>query len=227
VGEVLSTTLIGSVRGWGPETDQSSSYLVDARNGATLLTIPFGHTVDALCYCLGEFTELTATTATRRPIVRLSGTDETIPMTAADQVAVTAVVEGGAVASLHYRGGLSRRTGLLWEINGTEGDLRLTAPTGHAQLTQLSLFGGRDDDRTLQPLTVSDRYRHVPGDLPVPAVNVAEAYVRLENDLRDGTNSCPTFDDAVQLHRLLAAIEETAATGKRVFEKFTSVLKER
>jgi predicted dehydrogenase len=215
VGEVLSTTLIGSVRGWGPETDQSSSYLVDARNGATLLTIPFGHTVDALCYCLGEFTELTATTATRRPIVRLSGTDETIPMTAADQVAVTAVVEGGAVASLHYRGGLSRRTGLLWEINGTEGDLRLTAPTGHAQLTQLSLFGGRDDDRTLQPLTVSDSYRHVPGDLPVPAVNVAEAYVRLENDLRDGTNSCPTFDDAVQLHRLLAAIEETAATGKR------------
>jgi hypothetical protein len=64
--------------------------------------------VDALCYCLGEFTELTATTATRRPIVRLSGTDETIPMTAADQVAVTGVIEGGAVASLHYRGGLSR-----------------------------------------------------------------------------------------------------------------------
>jgi hypothetical protein len=77
VGVALSTTLIGSVRGWGAETDRSSSYLVDARNGATLLTIPFGHTVDALCYCLGEFTELTATTATRRPIVRLSGTDET------------------------------------------------------------------------------------------------------------------------------------------------------
>jgi hypothetical protein len=46
--------------------------------------------VDALCYCLGEFTELTATTATRRPIVHISGTDETIPMTASDQVAVTA-----------------------------------------------------------------------------------------------------------------------------------------
>jgi predicted dehydrogenase len=136
-------------------------------------------------------------------------------MTAADQVAVTAVIEGGAVASLHYRGGLSRRTNLVWEINGTEGDLRLTAPTGHAQLTQLSLFGGRGEDGTLQPLTVSDSYRHVPGDLPVPAVNVAEAYFRLENDLRDGTNSCPTFDDAVQLHHLLAAIQKTAATGKR------------
>jgi predicted dehydrogenase len=171
--------------------------------------------VDALCYCLGEFTELTATTATRRPIVRLSGTDETIPMTAADQVAVTGLLKSGAVASIHYRGGLSRRATLLWEINGTEGDLRVTAPTGHAQLTQLSLFGGRGDDRTLQPLTVSEGYRHVPGDLPVPAVNVAEAYLRLENDLRDGTNSCPTFDDAVQLHHLLAAIDETAASGKR------------
>jgi hypothetical protein len=42
-----------------------------------------------------------------------------------------------------------------------------------------------------------------------------EPHLRLENDLRDGTNSCPTFDDAGQLHRLLAAIEETAANGKR------------
>jgi predicted dehydrogenase len=97
-------------------------------------------------------------------------------------VRVTGVVEGGAVASLHYRGGLSRRTTLLWEINGTEGDLRLTAPTGHAQLTQLSLFGGRGDDRTLQPLTVSDSYRHVPGDLPVPAAEGEPKY----DDLKSG-----------------------------------------
>jgi predicted dehydrogenase len=91
---------------------------------------------------------------------------------------------------------------------------RLRVADSHSPF-EFDQFGGRDDDRTLQPLTVSDSYRHVPGDLPVPAVNVAEAYVRLENDLRDGTNSCPTFGDAVQLHRLLAAIEETAATGKR------------
>jgi hypothetical protein len=52
------------------------------------LTIPFGHTVDALCYCPGEFAELTATTATRRPIVRLSGTDETIRMTAVGRLPI-------------------------------------------------------------------------------------------------------------------------------------------
>ena len=84
-----------SLPGYEIRADRSSSYLVDARNGATLLTIPFGHTVDALCYCLGEFTELTATTATRRPIVRLSGTDETIPMTGKDYAPPTAKKAGG------------------------------------------------------------------------------------------------------------------------------------
>jgi hypothetical protein len=62
----------------------------------------------------------------------------------------------------------------------------LTAPTGHAQLTQLSLFGGRGDDRTLQPLTVSDSYRHVPGDLPVPAAEGEPKYDDLEKRLAEG-----------------------------------------
>jgi hypothetical protein len=48
-------------------------------------------------------------------------------MTAEDQVMVSGLLEGGAAFSIHYRGGVSRGTNLLWEINGTEGDLQLTA----------------------------------------------------------------------------------------------------
>src|SRR5207253_4259258 len=57
-------------------------------------------------------------------------TGERKPMTADDQVCVSGLLESGAALSIHYRGGRSRGTNLLWEINGTEGDLQLTAAGG-------------------------------------------------------------------------------------------------
>src|SRR5207302_4646858 len=58
VGEVLSTTLIGSGMGWGPTVEPFNAYLNDRKNGATMLSIAVGHTADALCHCLGEIREL-------------------------------------------------------------------------------------------------------------------------------------------------------------------------
>src|SRR5213079_2429042 len=66
VGEVLSTTLVGSGMGWGPAVEPFNAYLNDKKNGATMLSIALGHAADALCYCLGEIRELSATMAMRR-----------------------------------------------------------------------------------------------------------------------------------------------------------------
>src|SRR4051794_32425802 len=119
VGEVLSTTLIGSGMGWGPTVEPFNAYLNDRKNGATMLSIAVGHTADALCYCLGEVSELSATMAMRRQTFTIAETDENKRMNAADQVAVSGLLEGGAAFSIHYRGGVSRGTNLLWEINGS------------------------------------------------------------------------------------------------------------
>src|SRR5205807_8508228 len=61
VGEVLSTTLIGSGMGWGPTVEPFNAYLNDRKNGATMLSIALGHAADALCYCLGEIRARSAT----------------------------------------------------------------------------------------------------------------------------------------------------------------------
>src|SRR5436305_7216991 len=53
VGEVLSTTLIGSGMGWGRRVEPYNAYLNDKKNGATMLSIALGHTADAICICLG------------------------------------------------------------------------------------------------------------------------------------------------------------------------------
>jgi predicted dehydrogenase len=213
VGEVLSTTLIGSGMGWGPVVAPFNVYLNDKTNGATMLSIGVGHTADALCYCLGEVSELSATTTMRRESFTIAGTGESKPRNAEDQVAVTGLLESGAAFSIHYRGGVSRGTNFLWEINGTQGDLQLTAAGGHAQIFDLTLRGGKGAQAALDVLTVPGQYWSAPPQ--GPGTNVAQAYARFARDYREGTKLCPTFDDAVTRHRMLDAIERAASTGRR------------
>src|SRR5256712_7994005 len=62
VGEVLSTTMIGlSVP--GDVVIQPNVYMLDANNGANLLTVAVGHSLDTLNHVLGEFADLSAVSA--------------------------------------------------------------------------------------------------------------------------------------------------------------------
>ena len=215
VGEVLSTSLIGSGMILGPTVEPRSIYLMDRANGANMLTIPVGHTLAAVREVLGEVTDLSARLVNRRTSARVDGTGEVRPMTAHDQVLMEGVLDGGATISLHYRGGLSRGTGLLWEINGTEGDIQVSGPNGHAQMVQLTLAGARGDERTLRTIEVpASFYAGLPDD--VRARNVARTYAMMAADLRDGTRTAPSFEEAVTLHRLLAAIERSSDDGFRI-----------
>ena len=213
VGEVLSTTLIGSGMGWGPTVEPYNAYLNDKKNGATMLSIALGHAADALCHCLGEVRELSATMTVRRKSFTITGTGEKSPMNADDQVLVSGLLEGGAALSIHYRGGVSRGTNLLWETNGTEGDLQLTAAGGQAQIFEMTVRGGKGVQSSLEVLPVPKKYWWAPPQ--GPSTNVAQAYARFARDYREGTHLCPTFEDAVTRHRMLDAIERAAATGQR------------
>src|SRR6266498_328403 len=215
VGEVLSTTLVGSGMGWGPTVEPFNAYLNNKKNGATMLSIAVGHTADALCYCIGEVRELSATMAMRRQTFTIAETGESKPMSAEDQVAVSGLLDGGAAFSIHYRGGVSRGTNLLWEINGSDGDLQLTATGGQAQIWELDARGGKGDQSTLEHLPVPEQYRWASPQPQGPSTNVAQAYAHFARDYREGTNLCPTFDDAVTRHWMLDAIEQAAATGQR------------
>ena len=190
-----------------------NAYLNDKKNGATMLSVPLAHTADALCHCLGEVRELSATMTVRRKSFTIAGTGESKPMNADDQVLVSGLLEGGAALSIHYRGGVSRGTNLLWEINGTEGDLQLTAAGGQAQIFEMTVRGGKGVQPSLEVLPVPQKYWWAPPQ--GPSTNVAQAYARFARDYREGTHFCPTFDDAVTRHRMLDAIERAAATGQR------------
>jgi predicted dehydrogenase len=217
VGEVLSTTLVARGGGWGGSIAEKkvSAYLLDRANGATMLTIPVGHTLAALRDVLGDVAEVSAVLATRRTTALAADTGETLPVSAPDQVLVSGVLASGAPVSIHYRGGTARDgDALFWEINGTEGDIRVSGPSGHTQMVQLSLKGARREEKTFRPLEVPASYRTGWPEDVVPG-NVARVYARMARDLREGTRSAPSFEDAVAVHRVIAAIERAAESGSR------------
>src|SRR3989449_1107052 len=76
VGEVLSTSLIGSGMGWGRTVEPFNAYMNNKKTGATMLSVPLAHTADALCHCLGEIRELSATMTVRRKSYTITCTGE-------------------------------------------------------------------------------------------------------------------------------------------------------
>jgi predicted dehydrogenase len=209
VGEVLSTTLIGSGGEWGGETDAAHAYLYDRSNGATLLTIPLGHTLAGMQEVLGGFSDLSARMITRRNTAQVTDTGETIPNTSHDQVVVHGALDSGAAFSIHYRGGMSQGTNLLWEINGTKGDIQVTGANGHGQIVQLSIRGANSKESELAPLVPpASAYEGWPDNSV--ARNVARLYALVAQDIRAGTRLAPSFRDAVALHETVDAIELSA-----------------
>jgi len=213
VGRVLSATMITCAPNWGASIDRA--YQADRANGANLLTITGGHTVDALCYCLGEFRELAAFVVSQRDRIPLEGTGEIVAKTSPDQLVVNGIAGNGAVVSFQVRGGMARGTDFLFEIHGEEGDLVLTATSRTSmQRQELNVQGARGKGATLADLPVPGKYRWVREGVPSGSpYNVAQLYVKLAEAIRDGRPASPGFDAAVTRHRLLDAIVRAADTG--------------
>src|SRR5437763_6839817 len=218
VGEVLSTTMIGlSIP--GDVVGQPNAYMLDKANGANLLTVPFGHSLDVLNYVLGEFTDLSAVSDLRRPLITIEETGEQIVKTAADQIAVIGTLRSGATASVHIREAVAGGTGFLWEINGTDGTLRITADAAVPGIFPLTVAGaqGRNEPAELVvPTALKQKWPGLTSLEGAPAYNVGRVSAAFAADIDNATHTVRDFADAVRRHEVIAAIERSAASGKRV-----------
>lgn len=214
VGRVLSTSLIGAGMLWGPTIQSRNTYLLDPKNGATMLTIPVAHTVAAVEHVLGPIASVQASLSSRRTEAMVSETHQVIPMLTADQILMMGELVSGAPLSLHYRGGVPRGAGLYWEIHGSEGDIVIEATNGHAQMVQLSIRGARLRDVALKTLTVPASYLKDWPTLAGPR-NVAIMYKKMADDIRTGSRTATSFADAVRLHEIVEAMEVSSSTQSR------------
>src|SRR3982075_938938 len=218
VGEVLSTTMVGlSIP--GDVVVQPNAYMLDTANGANVLTIAIGHSLDILNYVLGEFADLSALSDLRRPLITIEETRERIVKTAPDQIAVIGTLTSGAIASVHVREAVAGGTGFLWEINGTDGTLRITADAAYPEIYPLTVAGahGRNEPAQLAvPAALTQKWPALTSLEGAPAFNVGRAYAAFGADINNGTHTVPDFADAVRRHEVIAAIERSAVSGARV-----------
>jgi predicted dehydrogenase len=212
LGPILSTHLYAAGGAWGATTSDDIAYLADVENGANMITIPGGHLLDAMCYVLGEFESVTATTHNARKIIEVR--DEKgnklrdASLTSHDQMSVSGVLTSGAYASVHLRGGSYKGTNLLWEIEGTHGELQVRGPTGHLQLSFPTLYASFDGEDMIEIPVHDEQASHV---------NVGRAY---DEFAREG-GLYPTWEDAVVRHRMIEAIYRSAQTGTKQTYKTT------
>ena len=218
VGEVLSTTMIGlSVP--GDVVIQPNVYMLDENNGANMLTVAVGHSLDTLNHVLGEFADLSAVSAIRRPLITAEETREQITKTAADQIAVVGTLTSGATASIHVREAVAGGIGFLWEINGTDGTLRITADAAYPEIFPLTVAGARGPGEPAElaiPAALTQKWPALTSLEGAPAFNVGRAYAAFAADIDNGTHTVPDFADGVRRHEVIAAIERSAASGERV-----------
>ena len=197
------------------ESTAARVWRVDRSAGANTMTITGGHNIDALCYCVADFNEVSAKVATQVKQVHVTDTGEMAEATAPDNIILSGVLDNGAlaavyVASVPYQGS----GGWRLEIYGREGTIVGTGGQANTGPTKLVGSKGREP---LAEMAVPDRYVLVPEGTPAgPPFNVAQAFARLADSWRAGDAVDPDFDLAVRRHRLLAAMEHSSESGRVV-----------
>jgi predicted dehydrogenase len=183
----------------------------DRRNGANTLTIAAGHTLDAMCFVVGEFEEVSARLATTITEWHNPDTGQSVKVDSPDWISVSGRLEGGAQASCLVATVPSNPGGTRLEIYGSQGTLVLSGGSFHGGPTRLQ---GARGSESLAPMEVPDRFTLLPDGFPAGSPrNVGQAYARMARALASGEAYQPDFAHAVKRHRLIAAIEHSAANA--------------
>ncbi len=205
IGDVQSTNVIGCAPPWGDPTDPRNRYILDRENGATMLSIPFSHTLDTVESVVGDFASVTGTTARRRDRVPSSDGGD-LPMTADDQAAASGRLASGALGAIHYRGGSVPTPRFRWEIQGADGSLEVVNDASTVNRGNVVIREYRSGRPTVD-IPIPDAYDAYPELRGTQAHVVAHAYASILRDLKDGTSQAPRFADALRLHEILELID--------------------
>jgi predicted dehydrogenase len=210
-GRVLAASLTGTTAALGgPELPPWLSWAADVDNGASVLTIPTSHGIDALFTCVGEPLDVVASVRTQTPRVRDAGTGEELDVTAPDQVVACGALANGGAYSVHVQGG-AVGDGFRLAIHGTDGVLVASTPVQGLQLDELTLQGAQRGERIAVLDVPGSNGRRPPG----PAGNVCTMYMRLAAAIEAGRPAFPDFEHAVRRHRLLEALVDASDNGIR------------
>ncbi|EUC27885.1 hypothetical protein COCCADRAFT_110588 [Bipolaris zeicola 26-R-13] len=214
LGKILGTTMFGHGNMFSDAIPENLLYALPIEAGANILTIPFGHAVDALCYVLGsELQGIVATLSNNYPDIDLvDGNGKPVEKrkkTAHDFVSITAsLTNGGGNVAVTYASGVSRSGhNFYWEIIGSEGTLVLEGCiSGHVQMFQptVKLAVGEGELKEVEVEKAGDF-----------SFSVGKAWDAWAGIGTENGYSVTTWEEALVRHKMIEAIYRSADKGTR------------
>ena len=214
VGEVMAVHV--SLMREGVLTRPSNrTWQRDSELGANTLTIANGHTVDAMRFVAGDFSQLSAVVATQAKQWLDTGANTWLDVTSPDNVLISGRLASGAVVSVHIGAIPFAGSGYRMEIYGRDGTL-VASGEDSPQLGEVSLYGAKGGNK-LALIPIPQRFTVAAADTPSGEPhNVGQMYTVFSQAIRGGGSRQPTFGTAVDLHRLVDAIKQASDNGREV-----------
>ena len=179
--------------------------------GQVMLTIYVGHTFDPLSQLFGEPISVSSQLKTTWPYVSILDGGKTVEShvlkTADDFASLQGVTSLGVKYAYSFRGGdaFVEGEGLVWDIIGDKGQIRLT---GSSIMLNLGAENHQIKLKDYATGRIEVMEPHKSLDLPLAAQNIGRLY---ENFVDGGAH--PTLSDAVQRHKFMDAVFASAENG--------------
>ena len=214
LGELLTVNLMMQTSG-ALERPSRRDYEQEISKGAHLFNIVGGHTLDYLAYCFGPLSELSAKVATRVKQLHMVDTGEMVDAQTPDNVLINGVLANGGLLNYQITAVPYHADGWRMAVYGSKGTIIATTPI-MPQISPITLVGAQGNE-PLTELPAPARLRVVPAAVPEgPPQNVGQAYIHMAEAIREGKRFAPNFDDALEVHKLLEALQHSSDEGRVV-----------
>jgi predicted dehydrogenase len=213
VGDVMSCH-VSVLRAGVLQRVSDRAWQGDDTLGASTLTIPFGHTVDAMRYVVGDFSQVSSVVSTQATQWLETDTQKLVDVTAPDNVLVSGHLSNGGVASVHIATIPWAGSGYRMEVYGREGTL-VASGDNSPQLGVVRLQGAKARENALHDIEIPAEHIFVPEGMPAgEPYNVGQMYAVFGRAIRAGESCQPDFATAVSLHRFIDTVRAASEQGK-------------
>ena len=214
VGEVMSCHVSRIAEGT-LERASDRTWQRDAELGANTLTISCGHTIDALRFVVGDFSDVSTVVSTQAKQWFETDTNQSVDVTSPDNILVSGRLANGGVASVHIASNPWAGSGYRMEIYGREGTLVVSSDESpnHDGVKLRGAQGGNQ----LPDLEIPSKFTNVLEGMPRGApYNVGQMYYQFGQSIRSGDPCQPDFNTAVELHHFIDSIQDASDQGREV-----------